>query len=155
MKFTNLLMSWGAQLVLEQSVRKLNLTDLIVQLEQSGKTITNRLKICPNTAPNRQLLCHLIGIERWGQRRLWVFLGEPYLSEEYDHYRPSAERPWEDLCVEWDTTRQNTLGLINELTPASPVKIDKVAHNQFGSLSIKAWLRYLDIHASGEGKRIK
>jgi hypothetical protein len=155
MKPTKLLTRWGAQLLIERPARKLTFSELIAQLEQSGKQMTERLAACPDTPPNRRQLCHVIGMERWGQRRLRVALGEPFLTEEYDHYRPSNERPWDELNVEWDSTRQSILALANDLSQTSiPVGL-KIPHNQFGPLSVKGWLRYLDVHASSEGKRIK
>jgi len=33
----------------------------------------------------------VIGIERWGQRRLRMLLGEPPVSDEYDSYRPGED----------------------------------------------------------------
>jgi hypothetical protein len=155
MKPIDTLMSWGAQLLIERPARKLTLHELIDQLEQSGKQIVERVYSFPDTPANRRQLCHIIGIERWGQRRLRVALGEPFLTEEYDHYCPSSERSWDDLKDEWDNTREATLALARDLTQASLPPDVKVPHNQFGPLSIKGWLRYLDVHASSTGKHIK
>jgi hypothetical protein len=155
MKPTNIFMSWGAQLMYERPVRKLTVHELINQLDQSGKLISKSMASYPDTPANRRQLCHIIGIERWGQRRLRVALGEPLLIEEYDHYCPSSERSWEELKAEWGTTREATLALADDLTQASLPPDVKVPHNQFGPLSIKGWLRYLDVHASSTGKHIK
>jgi hypothetical protein len=155
MKPGHILIKWGAYLTIERPVRKLPIPQLLNQLEQSKITLSDHLNACPDTPDNRRLLCHLVGIERWGQRRLRVALGEPFLAEEYDHYRPSTERSWDELKREWDTTRQATLELVNTIIQANPSADLKINHNQYGSLSIKGWLRYLDVHASGEGKHIK
>jgi hypothetical protein len=155
MKIFTFLMRWGAQLVIERPVRNLTLRDLYHQLDQSRKQMDEQLAVCSDTSSNRRQLTHLIGIERWGQRRLRVALGEPFLLEEYDHYRPSNERTWDELKNEWENTRQGTLNLVNQLIQAILPEGVKVIHNQYGPLSIKAWLRYLDVHASSEGKRIK
>ena len=148
-------MSWGAQLLFERPVRKLTIYELVDQLDQSGKQIAEHVYAFPDTPTNRHRLCHIIGIERWGQRRLRVALGEPFLSEEYDHYCPSSERSWDELKDEWGTTREATITLARDLTQANLAPDLKVSHNQYGPLSIKGWLRYLDVHASSERKQIK
>ena len=155
MKLANRLMNWGAQVMIETPVRKLTIQELILQLEQSAVDILERLKASPDSPGNRRELCHIIGIERWGQRRLRVALGEPFLTEEYDHYRPSIECPWDDLTKDWDATRQGTLTLARDLDKVNPPTEFTINHNIYGPLSVKGWLRYLDLHASSEGKRIK
>ena len=155
MKPANKLMGWGAQLMIERPARKLTLQELIDQLGQSAKHMSEYLSSILDTPTNRRQLCHMVGIERWGQRRLRVALGEPYLSEEYDHYCPSNERSWDELKAEWAATRESTLALAKEITLAEIPPDFKIPHNQFGPLGIKGWLRYLDVHASSEGKRIK
>lgn len=149
------LMKWEAQLIFERPVNRLSLSELTKQLQHSGNLITERLKTCADTPSNRRQICHLIGMERWGQRRLRVALGDPFLTEEYDHYRPSNERAWDELLAEWNITRQATLALIEDLSAVNLPDDIKIMHNQYGPLSVKAWLRYLDVHASSEGKRIK
>jgi len=155
MKPARMILIWGAQLVIERPASKLTMDELIAQLELSAKLMDERLKSCLDSPNNRRLLCHVVGIERWGQRRLRVALGEPFLAEEYDHYRPSMERTWHNLMDEWNTTRQSTLALAKDLSQPSTLQELKIAHNMYGPLSLKGWLRYLDIHASSEGKRIK
>jgi hypothetical protein len=155
MKPTNILMHWGAQLVIEWPVRKLSLSELMAQLEQSAKQISENLGTCSDTINNCHLLGHVIGIERWGQRKLRVALGEPFLVEEYDHYRPSTDSSWDDLKAEWITTRQVTITLAGSLVQANVPSDSKIIHNQYGPLSIKGWLRYLDVHSTGEVKKFK
>lgn len=155
MRPASLFTRWGAQLVFERPVRKLSLSDLTEQLEQSGKHISEWLNAAEINYTNRRHLCHLIGIERWGQRRIRVAIGEPFLEEEYDHYRPSQDRPWEELKAEWDLTRQATISLIAGLNETNFPTDIKIVHNQYGPLSVKAWLRYLDVHASSEGRKLK
>jgi hypothetical protein len=155
MKPANIVMNWGAQLMFERPVRKLGIHELILQLEQSTEQISEHLETCSDTPANHRLLSHLIGIERWGQRRIRVALGEPFLTEEYDHYRPPVEGLWDELIGEWEATRQATVDLASNLTNTSVPPDFKISHNQFGPLSIKGWLRYLDVHASSEGKHFK
>lgn len=155
MKHANIFVSWGAQLVIERPARKLTIHELIAQLEQSAGQMAERYESSTDTPDNRRLICHMIGIERWGQRRLRVALGEPFLIEEYDHYLPSPERTWEELLTDWHSIRQATITLARELAQANIPADFKINHNHLGSLSIKGWLRYLDVHASSEGKHIK
>ncbi len=97
----------------------------------------------------------MIGIERWGQRRLKITQGEPFLDEEYSHYRPSSERNWEELRDDWDATRRGTIALAQELAKIEDIEKCSIIHNQYGPLSVKGWLRYLDVHARSEVKHIK
>jgi len=154
MKPGNIFMRWGAQLTFERPVRNLSLELLISELNQSTMEMTEHLDHSSDSPGNRRQLSHMVGIERWGQRRLRVALGEPFLSEEYDHYRPSVERSWDELKSEWMATRQATLALANDLSRLGDSPEFKVIHNMYGSLSIKAWLRYLDVHTSSEAKHI-
>ena len=155
MKFTNLLTSWGAYLLLDKPVINTSLTKLVEVLEKTGQELHEHLASCSTSTASRNQLCHIIGIERWGQRRLRVAFGEPYLPEDYDHYKPSIDQPWELLIEEWDNTRRTTIELVNEIAKNNIPDELTIPHNQFGKLHIKGWLRYLDLHASGEGKRIK
>ncbi len=154
MKQANILVRWGAHLVFERPVRKLSMGVLITELNQSAKDLTSHLDNCPDTPNNRRKLSHMVGIERWGQRRLRVSLGEPFLTEEYDHYCPSIERTWEELISEWVATRNATIALASNMVKINVSPECKIEHNQYGFLSIKAWLRYLDVHSISEGKRI-
>ena len=155
MKSVNIITSRVTRFIFERSVRLLPIQKLVSQLEQSAKHIFTLLDMCSDTPGNRLHLRHIIGIERWGQRRLRVALGEPFLNEEYDHYRPSNERSWEELKDDWVAAREATLSLSKELIQANIAPDFKVIHNRYGPLSIKGWLRYIDVHASSEGKHIK
>jgi hypothetical protein len=155
MKPVNLFLNWGAQLVIDRPARKKTIDELKTQLESSAKEMSERLEKRQDSPTNRRQLCHIVGIERWGQRRLRVAIGEPFLAEEYDHYRPSLESTWSELINEWGTTRKNTLALANDLSQPSTLQDLKILHNMYGLLSINGWLRYLDVHARSEMKRIK
>ncbi len=155
MKLVSFLMHWGALLVLERHVRGMSMDAIILELNQSAIEITEHINGCVDSPNNRRQLSHMVGIERWGQRRLRVALGEPFLDEEYGHYRPSIERSWLELTNDWSATRQATITLAGSLTQLSESPDINIVHNTYGALSIKGWLRYLDVHASSEGKRIK
>ena len=96
------------------------------------------------------MLSHIIGIERWGQSRLRVFLGEPFTQDEYNGYRPARDVPWDELVGQFSATRSETIALARALDEALIAPDKTVLHNQLGPLSARAWLRYLQTHASRE-----
>jgi hypothetical protein len=99
-------------------------------------------------------LSHVVGIERWGQRRLQVALGEPLLMDEYDNYRPARDLDWQGLQAEFQATRRETIALAQRLEQAG-AEATRVNHNSFGDLSVRGWLYYLGRHADLESRRIK
>ena len=130
--------------------------ELCTQLETSGQALLARAaQGAADDDANRRQLRHVIGIERWGQRRLRTFLGEPTVTDEYDGYCPPATLTLADLAGEFRTTRQDTVAIGRRLEATDPLAIDKVVHNDFGPLSAKAWLHYLELHARLEGWRLK
>ena len=101
------------------------------------------------------MLSHIVGIELWGQSRLRVGLGEPFKEEEYDNYRPSRSRSWEQLKAEFRMARKKSIALAEALDDNQADQFMQVKHNQYGMITLGAWLRYLDMHANLESKRIK
>lgn len=141
--------------LLERPGKKWTMSAWGEKLTASGQTISKKLEKIPDNPRNRQVLNHIIGIEQWGQSRLRVGLGEPFKEEEYDHYRPSKNRSWEQLKTEFLITRRKTVALAEELDNQQVDQYTKVKHNQYGEITLGAWLRYLDMHAALEGKRLK
>lgn len=142
-------------LMLERPAQKLTLKEHAAQLSASGKSIREALAAAGDSDENRDQLVHIIGIERWGQRRLRVILGEPLLDDDSDDYLPSADLNWAALQEMFRAVRQETLDLIEQLTE---VEIDTsltIPHNEYGKLTPYAWLRYLEVHSTLESKRIK
>lgn len=125
------------------------------KLATNGESINHRLDKYSDSQRNRQVLSHIIGIELWGQSRIRVGLGEPFKEEEYDHYRPSRNRSWEQLKTEFHTTRKKTVALAEALDDNQVDQFITVKHNQYGMLTLGAWLCYLDMHANLESKKIK
>ena len=125
------------------------------KLSASGKVLSQRLDKLPDSEQNRRVLTHIIGIEQWGQSRLRVGLGEPFKEEEYDNYRPSRSRSWEQLKTDFRISRRKTVALAEELDNNQVNQFTAVNHNQYGNITLGAWLRYLDMHANLEGKRLK
>ena len=148
-----MLFHFGAQVALERPKRSLDQHAL--RLEQGGKEIEAALKAATGSERNCKLLSHVIGIERWGQRRLQTALGEPLVMDEYDGYRPPRDRDWTGLLADFRQTRQETLALVRKLEQAGLPADFRAPHNEFGPLSAGGWLRYLDMHARGEIRKLR
>ncbi len=141
--------------LLERPGQKWTMSAWGEKLAESGVKIERRLEKAPDSERNRQVLSHIVGIELWGQSRLRVSLGEPFKEDEYDSYRPSRSRTWEQLKAEFRLTRKKTVALAEALDDQQVDQFMKVKHNQYGMITLGAWLRYLDMHANLESKRIK
>jgi hypothetical protein len=72
--------------------------------------------------------------------------------DEYDSYRPAAKVKMVGLAEEFRRTRAETLALVDRV---GPVVDKKVPHNDLGAISVKAWLAYLQAHASRESSKVK
>ncbi len=142
-------------LILERAGRKWTMSRWAEKLTVSGEAISNRLEKLPDSEQNRRVLSHIIGIELWGQSRLRVGLGEPFTDEEYNSYRPARSRSWEQLKAEFRMTRKRTAALAEALDDNQADQFMTVKHNDYGPLTLGGWLRYLDIHARWEARKIK
>ena len=148
------LFSTGGWIALELPARRKTLPDLADQLQTSGVAIEIKLETRANNENNRRLLNHIIGIERWGQSRLRVALGAPFVADEYNGYRPARETGWAELRRMFGETRAQTLEIAQELAAAG-LDDARVLHNQWGELSPRAWLRYLNMHANMESDKLQ
>ena len=137
---------------LESQASHVTLDDLGKKLRTEGESITARLKQAADTPANRTQAGHVIGIERWGAHRLAAALAGNAAQDEYDGYRPSANLSMPVLADEFFKARQETLGLIEPLRAYGEKTIP---HNNFGEISVKAWLSYLNRHASLESRKIR
>jgi hypothetical protein len=151
----NWLQSIATGMLLERPAQKLTLDELAAQLESSGAKLTQRYATAADAESNREHLRHIVGIERWGQGRLKVFLGAPLEMDEHDAYCPADDLGWAALQDEFTTTRAKTVALARELAAAKLDTSPTVPHNQYGKLSAYAWLHYLDTHANLESERIE
>ncbi len=124
-------------------------------LERSGEEVEKRLRSAPDTPHNREVANHIVGIERWGQRRLRVALGEPPLLDSYRGYRLSESVDLEALRSAFSDTRRGTVDLARELSFTDTKLRTKVRHNDLGALSVGGWLAYLEGHAKRESTRLK
>ncbi len=137
-----------------QSFNK-SLDQLIQGATAGGQTIDSHLTGKPDTPQNRQQMRHVIGIERWGQRRLQTVLGEPTIKDEYEGYQPDESLDLAALRQEFGATRAKTLEIVNAIQQKGLADSATANHNDMGDVSLKLWLRYLTMHANFESKRVK
>lgn len=154
MALADLLRKPIVNLLLVRPGRKRSFAEWAQKLAQDGETIVQRVA-AKQTPTASATLRHIIGIERWGQRRLQVALGEPLVQDEYDGYQPDVNADWATLLDAFRTTRQTTVTLAQQLGTGAVSDQVLVLHNQFGPLPLRAWLRYLDTHANLESRRIR
>jgi len=139
---------------LERPFKILSAEQMAQRLELAGRTLERTFAATRDNEHNRKLLSHITGIERWGQSRLQAALGEALVMDEYDGYRPGREVSWAELQDAFHGTRQQTVALASQLGPVVEAGL-RVPHNQFGSLTVRSWLRYLDMHANLEAKKLR
>jgi hypothetical protein len=142
----------GVYFLVERPAKRQGLGKLTQSLTDSGEALYRDLERIEDTDKNRDQLRHIIAIERWGQRRLKVVLGEPFVKDENHAYKPERNTPWSTLKDLFSATRAETLALAENLE--QHVK-QTVVHNQFGPVSVLGWLKYLESHARLEGKRLR
>ena len=133
---------------------RFNAEQIAQRLELSGRTLERTVAAAADSPHNRSLLSHIIGIERWGQSRLRVPLGAALTRDEYDGYRPARDADWPALQTAFAATRRETVALTQQLGAALDQPVT-VLHNQFGQLRLRSWLRYLDLHANLEVKKLR
>jgi hypothetical protein len=141
------LMHFGGKLVIEAPAARKTFDELQRELTENRTLVISRAHAVGDTDQHRKSLNHIIGIERWGQSRLKVFLGAPFKQEEYDSYRPSRDASYADLLRQFEETRQATLNLAVEVATEQIDPAARSPHNMFG------WLFYLSFHANAESMR--
>lgn len=158
MSFRDRIIRIAVALFLEGPGRRRGFERLERDLRDQGDRFRARLDTAAGDDAEREKLRHIVGIERWGQRRLRVGLGAPYVEDDYHPYRPPKTTDWDQLKTDFRDTRAATLALVERLRAARakgelPRDL-RVPHNQLGELSLQGWLRYLQIHTWSEGRRI-
>lgn len=141
--------------VIERQAAKKSLSILQSDLRASKSIVAERIRSAADTRPNRGQASHLIGIERWAQPRLRVFLGDKLLQDEYDSYRPSVDLDMAALAKAFTAARAATLELIDALQKAGTSGTQAVPHNSLGQLSLRGWLMYLENHGKSESSGLK
>lgn len=144
-----------ANLIIERPAKNRSLEQWRDQLTKSGAAIEQRAAAATDSAKGQNVLRHITGIERWGQNRLRVFLGAPYVRDQYDDYRPGETLDLKSQIAAFHETRAETVELVRRLEAAGSAMPATVEHNDFGPLSARGWLAYLDSHATRESTRIR
>ncbi|WP_170148236.1 DinB family protein [Meiothermus hypogaeus] len=152
MKLRDQVMRLGVPWFVEGPASRRSYVQLYRALEQSGPQIVARIRKSRSSQTGKTIR-HIIGIERWGQRRLRVALGEPLLMDGHHPYKPPEGLTHDRLAEEFQATRQQTLALVKRLEDL-PVG-EKIPHNSLGPLSVKGWLFYLNLHADLESRRLR
>lgn len=141
--------------IVERQGRGHSLEAWAAVLEATGRDVSARLEGATDTPTNREVANHIVGIERWGQRRLRVALGETPILDSYRGYRLPEGTSVEGLAQAFADTRRQTVELARTLNAAPLSPEAKVKHNDFGALSIRGWLAYLSGHAKRETVRLR
>ena len=76
-------------------------------------------------------------------------------DDEMDNYIPNIEYNWVKLQIILRETRAKTVAIVHRLEEANVNQNTTIPHNEFGDLTIGAWLRYLDMHANVEVRSIR
>lgn len=140
---------------LERPASKKDVSQWITSFAESGEAIQKKTLSAADSESNRKVLSHIIGIERWGNRRLEVALGEPFIQDEYNNYRPPRDASWEQLQTDFADTRNETTQLLQKIKESNIELSKMISHNQYGDISLKGWMRYLVMHANLESKRLR
>lgn len=120
-------MSWigtAIAYVVEHQAGGKTVDELIAKLAASGAAVAERMARAADTPGNRDVAAHIIGIERWGARRLRTALGDVALADEYDGYRPGMEQDMAAMAEAFAEAREQTIAWpIKRPTclPASPL----------------------------------
>lgn len=146
-------MQAAAGVFIERPGRARSLDQWRTALTSSGAVIDERAASARDPVKASIVLRHISGIERWGQQRLRVFLGNSLLMDEYDGYRPGTDLSLDEQREFLREIRAETVALVEALQSATHAT-ETVPHNDYGPLTVHGWLRYLDIHANLESKKI-
>lgn len=144
------LIGLGLRPFAERRARGRTLEEVARDLERSGARIDAHMEGKPDTPANREAIAHCVGIERWGQSRLRVGLGESLVMDGHRGYRPDPAIGVGALGAAMSETRAGTVALARELAAAGVDPSTTVRHNDLGDLSLAGWLAYLEQHASRE-----
>ncbi len=158
----------AAKFFFERPANRRSFAELQEKLENSAKEIKSRIDAFDAVAGSEKMgdsekaiakLRHIIAIERWGQNRMALFFVDEYSEgvvqdENYD-YAPAEGLTWSELGESFGEARAKTIEIARRLELGTETKHDKIPQNDFGPISAKAWLQYLNVHASFEAKGIK
>ncbi len=141
--------------VLQREARKYPLADWPGVLAATQPKVTGRFEAGADSAENQETGRHIIGIERWSQSRLRVFLGGELVMDEYNAYEPASDLNMAALAQAFEEARQTSVELANQIVAAGIGDEKTVPHNDMGDLNASTWLAYISGHALRESGRIK
>ncbi len=151
MSLFGLVLHWAA----EWPARRLSYTQLDERLQKTGRYVEQKMANAPDLPRNVEAAKHIVGIERWGQRRLRTTLGEALVMDEYDSYRPEALNSLPALTEQFRETRNDTRQLLKQLQDAGVALDDTIPHNELGPTTVRGWIIYLAQHASRDSMGIR
>jgi hypothetical protein len=143
---------WVGRVMFERPAGKRSVVEHAAELSKSGDEVRARIARKSGTPKNVARLRHVVGIERWGQARLRVFLGDPLVMDGHHGYKPTST-DWDTLQAEFASARADTVALAARLTTTDLPRT--VPHNQFGPLTERGWLQYIRGHAQTESKLMR
>jgi len=141
--------------LVERPARRTGPAALIERLAGGLGPLLDRFRAAaaqPKAAPT---LRHIVAIERWGQGRLRVALGDrPFVRDESGAYAPDPDAPLEQLLDDLRDARAETVALARRVAAEGRGDV-QVDHNSLGPLTADGWLQYLNLHADFEAKRVR
>lgn len=149
------LKSLALRKVVQEPAHRKRYAELADELYVSGERVRLRLERARGTAEQARVLRHIVGIERWGQRRLRAAFGESLDANGHHAFKPPQGLSWAELKEAFLSARTGTVALARELSEHPPEGDFTVTHDEHGPLSARAWLRYLQLHAEFESRRVR
>ena len=141
--------------MIERPAARQGVEGLEKKLAKSGELLAAKLEGAAATPKNEKTLRHVIAIERWGQQRLRVGLGEDFVQDESQDYSPKEQLTWDELKDLFRGVRAETLQLTHDIKSKVIDPTTTVRHNQFGAITLQGWLAYLNVHANTELRRVR
>lgn len=143
------------QAVLEGPAEQLSYRQLAEALREGQGALAHTWSKAPDTEGARELLRHVITLERWSQARLEAVLsGGRIPTDESPGYAPPATLSIDELRRELQQTRQHTVELAEALHEQGVAAHGPVRHHSLGPLTPKGWLRYMHLHAGAESMKL-
>ena len=139
--------------VFDRPGRKLTSAQHREHLVQSGHVVAAAIAQARPTPHHQQVARHIIGIERWALVRLAGFHCTTPPADEYDGYQPDLQLTLTELATLFGEVRADVVAVAGTVTE-SAVSAPPVLHNDFGPLSFGGWLRYIELHARIESKKL-
>lgn len=154
MTISQRMLHFAAWVMFERPWQSADYAKLQTQLSASGATLVATMRHTSDTPQNRDIVRHIIGIEAWAQQRLQSLINGPAYSAEYDHLQPAQTLTITELADIMASTRAQSIAIITQLQHAGIGLIQTIPHNQFGTMSVVAWARYITSHAVIEHKKL-